>query len=215
VHPPVSIDPPFHLRPEEAYRSVSAIPSEGVPPLLAQIEPLLGEETLPDPTFFIESWTLGASTAAENFRRRQAKPAPDPHVRSQRVIDVFPLLFSAIAPAPHASPAATIAAAPARLFTVPPASDVNFSSFHATAAAAESPNATPPSSGPVTPEHARRLLGVAAGSTRDEIKTAYRQLASRCHPDRLTHASPQDSAAATGRMASLNAAYRLLCSTRF
>ena len=33
-------------------------------PLLTQIEPVLGQDAEPDPTFFVESWTVGV-TAAE------------------------------------------------------------------------------------------------------------------------------------------------------
>ena len=65
--------------------------------------------------------------------------------------------------------------------------------------------------GALTLERARRILGVAADSTRDQIKAAYRQLASRYHPDRHTAESDEQRRLATERMASINEAYRLLC----
>lgn len=51
-------------------------------------------------------------------------------------------------------------------------------------------------------ENAYRTLGVSPGATDDEIKTAYRRLAKRYHPD----ANPGDEAAAQ-KMAQINAAY--------
>jgi len=64
---------------------------------------------------------------------------------------------------------------------------------------------------PLTPEDACRLLGVAATSTRQQVKSAYRQLVRRYHPDRLEHSSEQEQRIATDRMTSINEAYRLLC----
>ncbi len=65
--------------------------------------------------------------------------------------------------------------------------------------------------GPLTFPAACRLLGVAATSTREQIKAAYRKMAGRYHPDRLETAGSVDPQLATDRMASINEAYRLLC----
>jgi translocation protein SEC63 len=54
------------------------------------------------------------------------------------------------------------------------------------------------------------MLGVTLASTRKQIKTAYRQLAWRYHPDRLNGSSEHDRRLATDRMISLNEAYRLV-----
>ena len=64
---------------------------------------------------------------------------------------------------------------------------------------------------PLTADDAFRMLGVPPTSTRKQIKTAYRQLVWRYHPDRLIHSSDQDRRIATDRMTSLNEAYHLLC----
>jgi hypothetical protein len=68
--------------------------------------------------------------------------------------------------------------------------------------------------GPLSLDRARRLLGVAANSTRDQIRAAYRQLAGRYHPDRHATQGDQQRRFATERMASINEAYRLLCAGR-
>jgi DnaJ-domain-containing protein 1 len=84
------------------------------------------------------------------------------------------------------------------------------------------PNAEPPAEQPLpapakwplTLDAARRLLGVTAASTRDEIKAAYRQMASLYHPDHLARRGDRDRQLATDRMAAINEAYRLLCEVR-
>jgi DnaJ-class molecular chaperone len=63
-------------------------------------------------------------------------------------------------------------------------------------------------------ERARRVLGVAFGSTAAEIKVAYRQLARRYHPDRVEGKSAQAMQTATGRMIAINQAYCLLSGER-
>jgi hypothetical protein len=65
--------------------------------------------------------------------------------------------------------------------------------------------------GPLTLESARRLLGVAATSTREQIRVAYRKMASRYHPDRLARATAREQRLAGDRMARINAAHQLLC----
>jgi DnaJ-class molecular chaperone len=64
--------------------------------------------------------------------------------------------------------------------------------------------------GPLTLESARRLLGVGATSTQEQIRVAYRQMASRYHPDRLAQGAPSEQKLASDRMASINEAYHLL-----
>ena len=63
----------------------------------------------------------------------------------------------------------------------------------------------------LTPESARKVLGVAATSTREQIRAAYRKMASRYHPDRLAQSGASEQKLAGERMASINQAYRLLC----
>jgi curved DNA-binding protein CbpA len=62
----------------------------------------------------------------------------------------------------------------------------------------------------MTPRHACRLLGVAANSTHDQLKSAYRRMVSQWHPDRLGPATDDARQRATDQMAAINEAYRLL-----
>ena len=56
-------------------------------------------------------------------------------------------------------------------------------------------------------DQARRLLGLGELASIAEIKTAYRQLCKKWHPDVL-----QDKASAKRKMKDINAAYKLLLS---
>jgi DnaJ-class molecular chaperone len=62
----------------------------------------------------------------------------------------------------------------------------------------------------MTLKSARRLLGVTAISSRKEIKTAYRKMASQWHPDRLGFRTESVRRIATEQMAAINEAYHLL-----
>ena len=83
-------------------------------------------------------------------------------------------------------------------------------------------NETPQDAAPVDPlsgngmtrAHAHQLLGVAAASSREQIRSAYRRIVGECHPDRLERASEAVRQRATRQMAAINEAYRLLCPTR-
>jgi DnaJ family protein C protein 3 len=59
----------------------------------------------------------------------------------------------------------------------------------------------------MTQLRACRLLGVNAGSTREQVRAAYRRMASQWHPDRRTD---EVGRVANERMAAINEAYRLL-----
>ena len=60
------------------------------------------------------------------------------------------------------------------------------------------------------------VLGLSNSATNDQIKSAYRDLIRKHHPDRLaaTGASTESLAAATERMKDINAAYDTLCRLR-
>ena len=198
MQPPIPIDPVLQERIESAYRLGSVLPwteAKAAPPLAVQIQPLLGEDAEPDPTFFVESWTVGVTAASENYLRRHESPkkqeapapAPFPSFTFVTFLNVEP-------PGPPTSSPG--AAQPMRDFPAARTWDQD--------------EAEPLLSVPLTVQSACRLLGVQATSTRDEIKTAYRKLASRYHPDRLASAAV-DPQQASDRMASINEAYRLLC----
>jgi curved DNA-binding protein CbpA len=53
---------------------------------------------------------------------------------------------------------------------------------------------------------------VAATSTRNEIKAAYRRVVNQIHPDRLEDRDEGVRRLANDQMAEINEAYRLLCS---
>ena len=167
---------------------------------MAQIEPLLGENAEPDPAFFIESWTVGVTAASENYLRRhepakkQEPPvtAPFPTLSFVTFLNVDPV-------APVASAASPAAPGPARKAFVAGVRDEE----EAEEFVAE----------PLTFQSACRLLGVAATSTREQIRAAYRKMASRYHPDMLEAAGSADPKSVSDRMAAINEAYRLLCHT--
>jgi hypothetical protein len=63
---------------------------------------------------------------------------------------------------------------------------------------------------PMTLDRACNLLGVTATSTLSQIKAAHRQLVIQWHPDRLQNRTEEVRRYATGKMASINEAYRLV-----
>lgn len=66
-----------------------------------------------------------------------------------------------------------------------------------------------PSTEPATSTHYQRL-GVAASASTEEIRSAYRTLAGRLHPDRTGGASPAERALADRRMREINEAWHVL-----
>lgn len=197
---------PFWLIDEASSAGVRAVQSEAelfpsgsaqsTVPFLAQIEQVLGEETEPDTAFFVDSWTVGLAAASENFLRRQEERK----IRSQEASR--PESFSPFTPFfVNRIEAAAEAAWP--LPEAKPHSEAEADDRHSVGAFAIE--------GPLTPETACRLLGVTATSTREQIKAAYRRMAGRYHPDRLTGRGAQEQKLASDRMASINEAYRLLC----
>jgi hypothetical protein len=198
VQPPVPIDPVWQARLEQAYRPVSPTPwteTESSGPLLTQIQPLLGEDAEPDPTFFVESWTVGVTAASENYLRRHESPKTDP-LHTPVVFSSFSFVtFLNVDP-----PAPVRSSSPSK-----PATDFPSARIWDE----EDTGAFAP--GPLTFHAACQLLGVSATSTREQIKAAYRKMASRYHPDRIQSAGSIDPQLASDRMASINEAYRLLC----
>jgi DnaJ-domain-containing protein 1 len=200
VQPPVPIDF-WQGRIEQAYRFGSSpawAGTETATPLATQIEPLLGQNVEPDSTFFVESWTIGVSGASENYLRRHQHekdhPAPTPMSFPSYSFVTF-LNVDPHTPIPTQS--------------VPKASTSAGHSFPSRPHGEEENEAFVP--GPLTFQSACRLLGVTTSSTRDQIRAAYRKMASRYHPDRLASAQSMDPKLASDRMASINEAYRLLC----
>jgi DnaJ-domain-containing protein 1 len=189
-----------------------------------EFQRLLGEESEPDPLFFVESWTAGLPAAVEGLKRRQ-QPNRERQRSTSRESDDFLTISSALEGAidsDHASPA-------------PPADrwDVGGRSWHIPAYAVAQqrdqgldPGPNGPaadwdlSSGefgcvldamhPMTLLRACRLLGVTETSSPRQIKAAYKRLATEWHPDRAERLTEEARQLATRRMAALNEAYRLL-----
>jgi len=189
------------------------------PPTLAdQMEHLLGEHSEPDPLFFVETWTSGIEAATLSFqsrhhtadpngtatRTREDGPSHDPF--SFSVAFAVPLTFidNVSSDSSH-FPSGFSAAWKDAYGSNRPSSSAHAAQHHDLPCSSPAPNL------PINADDAFRMLGVPAGSTRKQIKTAYRQLVWRYHPDRLVHSSDQDRRVATDRMTALNQAYHLLC----
>jgi DnaJ-domain-containing protein 1 len=168
---------------------------------------ILGEGAEPDPLFFVESWTVGVEAAAESFQaRHQAEPHQAFDSSTFRTFDfAVPLLVE------------EMGTRDARAFFCVGFSAA-FKNAYGISGSAASKHCAPPQAPfaahtpgrPLTLEDACRMLGVADTGTRTQIKTAYRQLVRRYHPDRLPHSSEQERRIATDRMISINEAYHLL-----
>lgn len=182
------------------------------PNLAAQMDELLGANSEPDSQFFVESWTLGVEAATHRLQtRREAAMHRDFDPTSFRPFD-FSMPLNFVHDAAHdqhavASMSAGFSAAWKDAYGVHGAA----SSRNAERPHDETKAGARLSSQPVTIEDACRMLGVAATSTRKQIRSAYRQLVRRYHPDRLAQSSEQDRRIATDKMTSINEAYHLLC----
>jgi DnaJ-domain-containing protein 1 len=180
------------------------------------MEDLLGAQSEPDSQFFVESWTLGAEAAAGRFQQRREAEAhrADDSTMFHPFDFSVPLNYVQDAsddPNAFSSIPAGYSAAWKSAYGVPSASTSRDSSRsqEESKAHARAPRQ------PLTLDDARRMLGVAANSTRKQIKAAYRQLVWRYHPDRLAQSSEQDRRTATDKMTSINEAYHMLCGIGF
>jgi DnaJ-domain-containing protein 1 len=192
------VDPSFQVvlesctRAQEAYAAASTAEGNAPnPSLFAQVEQLLGEDSEPDVKFFIDSWTVGVAAASENFLRRHQDQKIQQKSRE------------------HAVPAFNTICSFPPFFTIEE-SPRNPEASLETEFLAENAEPSAPTAFPLTLEAATGILGIAPTSTREQIKIAYRKMASRYHPDRLDHATSHEHQLATDRMAAINEAYRLL-----
>jgi hypothetical protein len=194
-----------------ARRCVSSSSTSGsgnpcnAPAFVSQIEEILGANCGPDPLFFVESWSVGIFPATQNLHARREAATRDFEASSFRPFDFSVPLWIEEEETRDLHSFSSISAAWRDAYGVcgssSPASAIqqDDAAFNAC-----------PAGKPLTPEIARRVLGLGAMSTRDEIKTAYRRLVRRYHPDRLELVSERERRIATERMISINEAYHLL-----
>jgi DnaJ-domain-containing protein 1 len=195
----------------------------------AGIEQLFGDNLDLDPLFLEDSWTYGIPIALDNLhrRRRQQSERESQH-RAFRELDTLaslnfiPSTEPAAVPTPRTPPPAWVPQdwspqhriAHSRIPRdwlppgVPPADAPP--PLHASPEPALFPE---PAGHPMTPGRAHQLLGVTSTSTREQVRSAYRRRVGECHPDRLQHATEAFRLHATQQLATVNEAYRLLCST--
>jgi DnaJ-domain-containing protein 1 len=188
-------------------------------PLAEEIQRMMGADAQPDPLFFEESWTLGATAAAENLRRRRQQQAE--FVSTGVAFGEFDNLGAQAYVQQRAwwtdDFAATKNDAAAREASAewplwrdePPAARREDDSREwEPFVAVEDCQWT---AGETMSMHlACRLLGVAADSTWAQIKTAYRRMAGHWHPDRMQHSSEDARRRANDQMIAINQAYGLL-----
>jgi hypothetical protein len=169
-------------------------------PFLTQIEQVLGVEMEPDSEFFVDSWTVGVAAASENFQRRQKLNSREHQIPAWNTFSSFtPWVVSNINASAESAWPLREQRTIADLRWV---GDVEEDNRQA---------GDEPIDGPLTIESASRLLGVVATSTREQIRVAYRKMASRYHPDRQAQGTPREQKLASDRMAAINEAYHLLC----
>jgi hypothetical protein len=182
-------------------RPAAPQPSGADASFLTQIEQVLGVETKPDSEFFIDSWTVGLAAASENFLRRQQE------LKSREQDMPAWDTFSSFTPWFVIKVEASAEAA------WPLRERRSMADLRWLGGGEEDDRQAADEAmvGPLTLESARRLLGVAATSTQEQIRVAYRKMASRYHPDRLARGAPREQKLASDRMASINEAYQLLC----
>jgi hypothetical protein len=192
---------PIDLEPHPQAAAPQPSGAETAAPFHTLIEQALGEETEPDTEFFVDSWTLGIAAAKQNFLRRRQKP-------KNRDLEMPAwATFSSSTPwfVPNVEAPAEAA--------WPPREQRSMADLHwlGDVEGDDRQAADELKAGPLTLESARRLLGVAATSTREQVRLAYRKMATRYHPDRQAQSAPHQQKQASDRMASINEAYQLLC----
>jgi hypothetical protein len=205
---------------QEAIQAIEPNRPENNWEFVSNIQQLLGGDAEPDPLFFVESWTQGIPVAVGNWQKRRQGQA-----MCERQRGVFPE-FGNIGVQPSVQQGELSAE-----FATSSAEDAK-SGHYGTGRSQYSFKKSLPkfqasqewtpfvvegdgnqgANRPMSQLRACKLLGVAATSTRNEIKAAYRRVVNQIHPDRLEDRDEGVRRLANDQMAEINEAYRLLCS---
>jgi DnaJ-domain-containing protein 1 len=182
---------------------------------VSDFQQMVGEESEPDPLFFVETWTLGAAAAMENFRQRQLqKSGHDARATMFRQFSNLAHRFVELekeASSDQLRPAQIIEERQkAHRGT---SAQPQLSASQEWASFAEEFVSVEETAQPMTQDHARRLLGVTVKSTHEQLRAAYRRMVTDWHPDRLGARTEKVRQQATEKMAVINEAYRLLRDT--
>ncbi|MGA2808421.1 MAG: J domain-containing protein [Terracidiphilus sp.] len=200
------------------YEGISAF--EPKPPLqtwefVSEFQQLLGEDSEPDPMFFVDSWTLGMGAAVESFKqRRQAQANRERESREfNQLVSLGAravLEESALYPEFISLPTARQEPDTAWQASQEPSAQTAYQSSEEWNTFAEASGSSREEVQPMTEDRARQLLGVTPASAGTQIKAAYRRLVSQWHPDHLECRTEETRQFATARMAAINEAYHLL-----
>jgi hypothetical protein len=179
----------------------------------ADVHRLLGDDLLPDALFFVESWTLNSQQALENLRQRRRDESRQPAAPPRDTTRDSGSLGSSFFAPQNLSGRAGDPGTPPRMH---PVNSARVSTAQSRNPAARSgqykeEEGAETGAGPMTLQNAWQVLGVSEDSTRAEIRSAYRRLVSRWHPDRLGATTEEARTHANEQMAAINQAYRYLC----
>jgi hypothetical protein len=188
-----------------------------------EFQRLLGEDSEPDVRFFVESWTSGTAAAVTNFQQRwQRQPErefPSEATSDSDSLDTVSFTRKNSLDAEFTTSTSSTANPGRSSADRPTQSSEDLAAQTQEEAWQEWESFAGECDGgsgaihPMTRELACRLLGVAAASTRKQIKAAYRKMVSQWHPDRLEFGTEEMLQMANERMATINEAYHLLLSS--
>jgi DnaJ-like protein len=194
-----------------------------------EIRQRMGEEFEPDARFMEESWTMGVDAAEESFRaRRQGGAERERRGQDFREMDsVGARAFAqasewyaamrrsasgaAVSEIAERDAAVDASAARDRAAWLQRCAEEPFGGWQERGVAGEGGgDADLADADGMTVGQARRVLGLSAESTREQVRAAYRRMAGAWHPDRMAGRAEAVRQAATEQMAEINEAYRVL-----
>jgi DnaJ-domain-containing protein 1 len=185
---------------------------------VGEFQRLLGDDSEPDPLFFVDSWTMGTGAAVDSFKRRRQAQADSERARQvscevDRLGTTALLLESDLYVDFLSSPAAASAGSNNAAGPRQSYEDASVWTDRQVpqdwSKCAEECVIQQPSR-PMTRERACQLLGVNLMSSDKQVKAGYHRMVSQWHPDRLALQTEEALRYATARMAAINEAYSFL-----